>query len=72
MSGTTSLTLEYWVEVSTDESELACTLSLTDVDFTFTAIVGDMDVSIQLTTIDIAAVEVLVDNIGGQDATRIE
>ena len=48
MSGSTSLTLEFWV---TDE--LAASLSLNGVDFKFTALVDNMDVALNITKVNI-------------------
>jgi hypothetical protein len=58
MSGVTSLTLEFWVETSESEQELAASLSLQDTDFAFTALVDNMAVMVHLTKINIDKVSV--------------
>ena len=49
MSGTTTLTLEFWVEPVDAPTAMAADLPLNNVAFSFTALVNDMDVSLNIT-----------------------
>ena len=71
MGGTTTLTLEFWVEQETG-TEMAAELSLNSVAFSFTALVDNMDVSLDITHLNIDSVEVLSDTFGRLNALTIK
>ena len=64
MSGSTSLTLEFWVEQASGVTEMAAELSLEGIDFKFTALVNNMDISLNITKVNIDSVNVLSDTFG--------
>ena len=72
MSGTTTLTLEFWVEQTSGLPAMAADLRLNDVDFKFTALVNDMDVSLNITKVNIDSVDVISDTIGRLSALTIK
>ena len=72
MSGLASLTLEFWVEKTDGSLEMAADLSLNDVDFKFTALVDNMDVSLNVTKVNIDSVDVLSDTFGRLSALTIK
>ena len=72
MSGVASLTLEFWVEKTDGTVEMAADLSLNDVDFKFTALVDNMDVSLNVTKVNIDSVDVLSDTFGRLSALTIK
>jgi len=72
MSGTTTLTLEFWVEQASGVSAMAADLRLNDVDFKFTAFVNNMDVSLNITKVNIDSVDVISDTIGRLSALTIK
>lgn len=72
MSGTTSLTLEFWVEQVSGVTEMAAELSLNDIDFQFTALVDDMDVTLNIDKVNIDSVDVVSDTFGRLSAVTIK
>jgi hypothetical protein len=48
MSGKGALQVQFWVELADGTTELATQITLTDITFSFTAIVSGMDVTIQI------------------------
>jgi len=72
MSGTTTLTLEFWVEQTSGVPAMAADLRLNDVDFKFTALVNNMDVSLNITKVNIDSVDVISDTIGRLSALTIK
>ena len=53
MSGTTSLNLQFWVEKADSTKELACELNLSDMEFDFSALVTDMNITLNITKFNI-------------------
>jgi hypothetical protein len=72
MSGTASLTLEFWVEQASGVAAMAADLGLNDVDFKFTAFVNNMDVSLNITKVNIDSVDVISSTIGRLSALTIK
>lgn len=64
MSGTGSLTLEFWVELADGTKEMAADLGLNDIDFKFTALVDNMNVMLNITKVNIDTVDVISDTFG--------
>jgi len=64
MSGTTTLALEFWVEPEGAATEMAADLTLNDIDFKFTALVNNMDVSLNITKLNIDTIDVISDTFG--------
>ena len=48
MSGKGALQVQFWVELADGTTEMATQITLTDITFSFTAIVSGMDVTIQI------------------------
>ena len=72
MSGTASLTIEFWVEQASGVAAMAADLGLNDVDFKFTAFVNNMDVSLNITKVNIDSVDVISSTIGRLSALTIK
>lgn len=72
MSGTSDLTLEFWVETAEGTTELACELGLNDADFQFTALVENMDVSIKIDKVNIDDVDIISATFGHLSALTIK
>jgi len=64
MGGVATLTLEFWVEQASGVTEMAADLRLNDVLFKFTALVNNMDVSLNITKVNIDSVDVISDTFG--------
>ena len=72
MSGTTSLNLQFWVEKVDSTKELACELNLSDMDFDFSALVTDMNITLNITKINIDKVDVVSDTFGKLSALTLK
>ena len=72
MSGTTSLDLQFWVEKADSTKELACELSLSDMDFDFSALVTDMNITLNITKINIDKVDIVSDTFGKLSALTLK
>lgn len=72
MSGTTSLNLQFWVELEDGSVEMAADLQLEDTDFSFTALVNNMAVSLNITKVNIDKVVVNSDTFGFLSALTIK
>ena len=72
MSGTTSLNLQFWVEKTDSTKELACELNLSDVDFDFSALVTDMNITLNITKINIDKVDIVSDTFGKLSALTLK
>ena len=72
MSGTTSLNLQFWVEKTDSTKELACELNLSDVDFDFSALVTDMNITLNITKINIDTVDIVSDTFGRLSALTLK
>ena len=72
MSGTTSLNLQFWVEKADATKELACELNLSDMDFDFSALVTDMNITLNITKINIDQVQVVSDTFGKLSALTLK
>ena len=72
MSGTTSLNLQFWVEKTDSTKELACELNLSDVDFDFSALVTDMNITLNITKVNIDKVDIVSDTFGKLSALTLK
>ena len=72
MSGTTSLNLQFWVEKTDSTKEIACELNLSDVDFDFSALVTDMNITLNITKINIDKVDIVSDTFGKLSALTLK
>lgn len=64
MNGTTSLSLQFFVELADGTTEMAADLSLNDIEFQFTALVDNMDISLNVAKLNVGSVDVVSDTIG--------
>jgi hypothetical protein len=72
MSGVLSLELEFWVTKSDGTREMACDLLLNQITFGFTALINNMDISLNITQIQVETVEVVSDTFGRLSASFIK
>lgn len=72
MSGTTSLNLQFWVELEDGTVEMAADLEVEDTDFKFTALVNNMAISLDITKVNIDKVVVNSDTFGFLSALTIK
>ena len=72
MSGLTSLTLQFWVELADGTQALAAELGLNSVDFKFTALVENMDVALNITKVNVDSVDVISSTVGRLSALTIK
>lgn len=64
--------MQFWVEKADATKELACELDMNDIDFDFSAIVNEMDVTLNITKINIDSVNVVSDTFGKLSALTIK
>lgn len=72
MSGATSLDLLFYVTKTDGTKELACNLELNDIAFKFTALINNMDVSLNITKVQVGSVNVVEDTFGRLSSSFIK
>ena len=72
MGGVASLTLEFWVETADGTKEMAADLTLENIAFQFTALIDNMNVTLNVDKINIDSVDVLSDTFGRLNALTIK
>ena len=72
MSGTLSLDMQFWVEKNDTTTELAAELNLNDIDFDFSALITDMNITFNITKINIDSVNVVSDTFGKLSALTLK
>lgn len=72
MTGTITLILDFWVEELNGSEEMAASLTLTDTDFAFNALVQNMNVTLNLTKINIDSLTINSDTFGYLNAFTVK
>merc|ERR1712151_1335781 len=73
MSGQASLNMQFWVVNTTDNSkEMAADLNLNNIEFDFSALITDMNITLNITKVNIDSVDVISDTFGHLSALTLK